>query len=127
MRKILLCALVVFCFAAYQGHAQIQWDTAKFMPLSEVEPGMRGKGYTVFAGTTVEEFECEVVSIEYNYFPGWHVIWCKGLSDNFKRTGVAGGMSGSPIYIDGRLIGALSLGYFNQRSMPIFLVSRRLN
>ena len=115
MKKALLCALVVFCFAAYHSHAQIQWDAAKFMPLSEVEPGMKGKGYTVFSGTTVEEFDFEVVSIEYNYFPEWHVIWCKGLSDNFKRTGVAGGMSGSPMYLSGRLIGALSLGYFNQR------------
>ena len=76
---------------------------------------MQGKGYTVFSGITVEEFEYEVVSIEYNYFPGWHVVWCKGLSENFKRTGVAGGMSGSPIYLNGRLMGALSLGYFNQR------------
>jgi hypothetical protein len=59
----------------------------------------------VFSGTTVEEFECEVVSVEYNFVPGWHVIWMEGLSDNFKRTGVAGGMSGSPVYIDGRLIG----------------------
>ena len=115
MKKALLCALVVFCFAAYHSDAQIQWDAAKFMPLSEVEPGMKAKGYTVFSGTTVEEFDCEVVSIEYNYFPGWHVIWCRGLSDNFKRTGVAGGMSGSPIYVNGRLIGALSLGHFNQR------------
>lgn len=115
MKKALLCALVVFCFAAYHSDAQIQWDAAKFMPLSEVEPGMVGKGYTVFSGTTVEEFDFEVLSIEYNYFPEWHVIWCKGLSDNFKRTGVAGGMSGSPIYLNGRLIGALSLGYFNQR------------
>lgn len=115
MKKALLCALVVFCFAVYHSDAQIQWDAAKFMPLSEVEPGMKGKGYTVFSGTTVEEFDFEVVSIEYNYFPEWHVIWCKGLSDNFKRTGVAGGMSGSPMYLNGRLIGALSLGYFNQR------------
>ncbi len=115
MKKALLCALVVFCFAAYHSDAQIQWDAAKFMPLSEVEPGMKGKGYTVFSGTTVEEFDFEVVSIEHNYFPDWHVIWCKGLSDNFKRTGVAGGMSGSPMYLNGRLIGALSLGHFNQR------------
>ena len=43
------------------------------------------------------------------------MIWCEGLSDNFKRTGVAGGMSGSPTYIDGRLAGAVSLGGFNQR------------
>lgn len=115
MKKALLCALVVFCFAGYHSDAQIEWDAAKFMPLSEVEPGMNGKGYTVFSGITVEEFDFEVVSIEYNYFPGWHVVWCEGLSDNFKRTSVAGGMSGSPIYIDGRLMGALSLGFFNER------------
>ena len=115
MKKILLCAFVIFCLVAYQSHAQIEWDAEKFMPLSEVKQGMKGKGYTVFFGTTVEEFECEVVSIEYNFIPGWHVVWMEGLSDNFKRTGVAGGMSGSPIYIDGRLMGAISLGFFNQR------------
>ena len=115
MKKILLCALVVFCLVACHSYAQIEWDTEKFMPLSEVKRGMKGKGYTVFSGTTVEEFECEVVSVEYNFIPGWHVVWMEGLSDNFKRTGVAGGMSGSPVYIDGRLIGAISLGFFNQR------------
>ena len=115
MKKAWFCALIVFCLTAYHSHAQIKWDAEKFMPLSEVKPGMQGKGYTVFSGIEVEEFDFEVVSIEYNYFPGWHVVWCKGLSDNFKRTGVAGGMSGSPIYIGERLMGALSLGYFNQR------------
>ena len=115
MKKAWVCTLIVFCLTTYYSHAQIKWDAEKFMPLSEVEIGMKGKGYTVFSGITVEEFEYEVVSIEYNYFPGWHVVWCKGLSENFKRTGVAGGMSGSPMYLDGRLMGALSLGYFNQR------------
>ena len=115
MKKSLICALVVFCFVAFHGYAQIQWDAEKFMPLSEVKQGMKGKGYTVFSGITVDEFECEVVSVEYNFIPGWHVVWMEGLSDNFKHTGPAGGMSGSPIYIDGRLMGALSLGYFNQR------------
>ena len=115
MKKVLLCALVVFCLAAPHSHAQIAWDAEKFMPLSEIKIGMKGKGYTVFSGTTVEEFEYKVVTIEYDYFPGWHVVWVEGLSDNFKYTGVAGGMSGSPMYIDGRLMGALALGYFNQR------------
>ena len=115
MKKILLCAFVIFCLVAYQSYAQIEWDAEKFMPLSEVKRGMKGKGYTVFSETTVEEFECEVVSVEYNFIPGWHVVWMEGLSDNFKRTGVAGGMSGSPIYIDGRLMGAISLGGFSQR------------
>lgn len=115
MKKAVLCALAVFCLTVCHGYGQIKWDAEKFMPLSEVKHGMTGKGYTVFSGTTVEVFDFEVISIEYDYFPGWHVIWCKGLSENFERTGVAGGMSGSPIYIDGRLIGALSLGFFNQR------------
>ena len=115
MKKVWLCALIVFCLAAYHSHAQIKWDAEKFIRLSDVKSGMKGKGYTVFSGTTVEEFDFEVVSVEYNYFPEWHVIWCKGFSENFKRTGVAGGMSGSPMYINGRLMGALSLGHFNQR------------
>ena len=115
VKKVWICALIVFCLAAYHSHAQIKWDAEKFMPLSEVEPGMKGKGYTVFSGITVDAFECEVVSVEYNYYPGWHVVWFEGLSDNFKRSGPAGGMSGSPVYINGRLLGALALGFINQR------------
>ena len=95
--------------------AQIAWDPEKFMPLEEIKPSMQGKCYTVFSGTTVEPFDFEVISIEYNYTPTWHVIWIKGLSENFKQTGGAGGMSGSPCYIDGRLIGAFSLAFWNQR------------
>ena len=115
MKKILLCALAVFYLIALNANAQIEWDANEFMPLSEVEIGMKGKGYTVFSGTDAEEFTYEVTSIEYNSSPGWHVVWAEGTSENFKRTGVAGGMSGSPVYINGRLMGAISLGYFNQR------------
>ncbi len=115
VKKVWLCAVVMLCLGGLRGYAEIKWDAEKFMPLSEVTPGMRGKGYTVFSGITVEEFDYEIVNITYNFYPGWHVVWCEGLSDNFKRVGVAGGMSGSPMYVDGRLMGALSLGYFNQR------------
>ena len=105
----------LLCLVALQADAQVKWDSSKFMPLSEVAPGMKGEGYTVFSGTTVEKFNFEVVSIEYNFYPNWHVIWVKGSGENFEKTGVAGGMSGSPMYINGRLIGAISLGYFYQR------------
>lgn len=115
MKKGYLFVLIIFWFTVYHAQAQIKWDAEKFMPLAEVQSGMKGKGYTVFSGTTVAEFDFEVVSIYYNRFPGLHIIWAKGLSDNFKRTGSAGGMSGSPMYIDGRLIGALSRSYRNQR------------
>ena len=112
-RFILMISLL--CLAAFQASAQIKWDASKFMRLSEIVPGVKGEGYTVFSGTTVEKFNFEVVSIEYNFYPNWHVIWVKGSGKNFEKTGVAGGMSGSPMYIDGRLIGAISLGYFYQR------------
>ena len=105
----------LLCLIVLQADAQIKWDSSKFMPLAEITLGMKGEGYTVFSGTTVEKFNFEVISIEYNFFPNWHVIWVKGSGENFEKTGVAGGMSGSPMYINGRLIGAISLGYFNQR------------
>ena len=105
----------LFCLIAFQAGAQIEWDSSKFMRLSEIAPGMKGEGYTVFSGTAVEKFNFEIISIEYNFYPNWHVIWVKGSGENFEKTGVAGGMSGSPMYINGRLIGAISLGYFNQR------------
>ena len=95
--------------------AQIAWDPEKFMPLEEIKPGMQGKCYTVFSGTTVEPFDFEVISIEYDALPDWDIIWVKCSGENIEKTGIASGMSGSPAYIDGRLIGALSFGYRNQR------------
>ena len=115
MKKVWLFGIITFCLMSLEANGQIKWDSSKFMPLSEVKPGMMGEAFTVFSGTTVEKFNFEVVSIEYNFAPQWDVIWVKGIGENFERTGPAGGMSGSPGFIDGRLIGALSLGYFNQR------------
>jgi hypothetical protein len=51
--------LLIFWFVVYHVQAQIEWDVEKFMPLSEIKQGMKGKGYTVFSGATVEEFDCE--------------------------------------------------------------------
>ena len=115
MKRVCLFVFAVFFFSAYYVQAQIKWDAAKFMPLSEVKIGMKGKGYTVFSGVTVEPFDFEVVSIQYNRYPRQHIVWAKGLSENFKRTGSAGGMSGSPVYIDGRLMGALARSHRDQR------------
>ena len=116
LRRISIAIITATILAGFAlAEAQIKWDPEKFMPLAEIKAGMQGKCYTVFSGTTVEPFDFEVISIEYNYTPTWHVIWIKGLSENFKQTGGAGGMSGSPCYIDGRLIGAFSLAFWNQR------------
>jgi hypothetical protein len=97
----------------------IEWDDSKFMALDDIQPGMRGKIRTVFSGTEVEEFNMEVISIERNYAPQWDVIWARCWGGTFDETGVAGGMSGSPTYINGRLIGAVSLGAYNQKKGDI--------
>ncbi len=114
-RSCFVLIISILCLIVLQASAEVKWDSSKFMPLVEIVPGMKGEGYTVFSGTTVEKFSFEVISIEYNFYPNWDVIWVKGSGENFEKTGVAGGMSGSPMYINGRLIGAISLGYFNQR------------
>ncbi|MFQ6044212.1 MAG: hypothetical protein ACE5PV_25440, partial [Candidatus Poribacteria bacterium] len=98
----------------------IEWDNSKFMALDDIKPGMRGKVKTVFSGNKIEEFNMEVIDIQKNAFPQWDVIWAKGWGGTFDETGVANGMSGSPVYINGRLIGALSLGAYNQKKGDLF-------
>ncbi|MDD2710145.1 MAG: hypothetical protein PHV34_19350 [Verrucomicrobiae bacterium] len=90
------------------------------LPLKEVRPGMKGEGKTVFAGTKVEGFKFEVMGIARDFAgPGYDIIWCKLLSDATGQMVVAGGMSGSPCYVDGRIMGALAYGWlFNKE--PIF-------
>ena len=82
------------------------------MPVSEIRAGMTGHGLTVFRGTKIERFPIEVVDVLRNFLPKQDLILirCGGLAakDEFN---VAAGMSGSPIYVDGKLIGALAYGW----------------
>jgi len=82
------------------------------MPLSEVKVGMKGYGRTVFLGGKIERFEFEVLGVLANALaPGRNYILFKASGGPLADTGVIAGMSGSPCYIDGRLIGALSIGF----------------
>ncbi|MDZ7269779.1 MAG: hypothetical protein ONB48_21285 [candidate division KSB1 bacterium] len=78
------------------------------MPLDQIKPGMKGKGRTVFSGYQPEEFDFEVVEVLRDFYPRRNLILIRLDSENARFTGVAAGMSGSPIYIDGKLAGALS-------------------
>jgi hypothetical protein len=81
------------------------------LPLSEVRPGQKGWGLTVFTTPTVERFNFEVLGIERNIFPKKDVIWVMLTDDKLRHYGVVNGMSGSPLYVDGKLMGALAYGY----------------
>jgi hypothetical protein len=87
------------------------------MSVSEIRPGMVGVGRTVFDGTHVEEFKAHIVGVLDNVI-GSHrsLILAKLEGGPLANTGVIAGMSGSPVYIDGRMIGAVSyaLGSFSK-------------
>lgn len=84
---------------------------AENFPLSEVVPGLKGIGKTVFSGTKVEEFPVEILSI----IPGdgtvSDFILIKVGGKALELGGVVEGMSGSPVYISGKLLGAISYGF----------------
>ncbi|OYV48548.1 MAG: hypothetical protein B7X06_01150, partial [Verrucomicrobia bacterium 21-51-4] len=82
------------------------------MPLSEIKPGMRGEWHTVVSGTKIERFELEVIGVVPNFVaPKQSVIFCKALSADQILLGGVEGMSGSPVYIDGKLVGAYAYGF----------------
>jgi hypothetical protein len=81
---------------------------ADVFPLSAVRPGMKGHGLTVKAGTRIERFEVEVIDVMRNYLPKQDLILVRCLGEEFADHQIAQGMSGSPIYFDGRCAGALA-------------------
>ena len=86
-------------------------SAAERMPLSEVKKGMKGYGLTVFEGTAVEKFDVEILGVLQNIGPEQNLILAKVDSPTVQRAGVIAGMSGSPIYIDGKVIGALAYAW----------------
>jgi len=85
------------------------------MPLAQVKPGMKGRGRSVFQGKAIEEFEVEVLGVLENVQPKRHVILARLSGRGLESTGVISGMSGSPVYVDGKLIGAVAYGFSFQK------------
>ncbi|MGA2436128.1 MAG: hypothetical protein ABSG25_12670, partial [Bryobacteraceae bacterium] len=86
-----------------------QSGKVEIMKTSAIRPGMKAYAWTVFAGTEPEAVPVEIIGIWKNVSgPGQDVILGK-MGGKAQRTNVAGGMSGSPVYIDGKLIGAVAL------------------
>jgi len=85
---------------------------ARLFPIEDVKPGMKGVARTVFSGTEPEEFGVEILGVLPG-FPGprQSAIIARLSGANAERTGVFGGMSGSPVYIDGRLVGAIAFSF----------------
>src|ERR671913_2262129 len=87
-----------------------------YMPLEDLRPGMIGVGRTVFSGTKLEDFKVEILGVMRNVIgPKRNLILARLEGGPLAKTGVIAGMSGSPVYIDGKLLGAVSysLGQFS--------------
>ena len=90
---------------------------AGVFPVSQVHRGLRGVAYTVFEGTQPEAMEVEILGLLHNALgPGQDMILARLVGAKPEYTGVVAGMSGSPVYIDGKLLGALSyrIGQFSK-------------
>src|SRR6267154_1152743 len=82
----------------------------EIFPLSQVKPGMKGEALTIFAGDQVEKFDLVVIGVMPNFLgPKQSIILVQLLGPKVEHTGVVAGMSGSPVYLEGKLAGGLSL------------------
>ncbi len=87
-------------------------EDARFFPLEDVKPGMKGVGRTVFSGTETEEFGVEILGVLEGYpAPRQSAVIAKLTGANVAKTKVFGGMSGSPVFIDGKLVGAVAFTF----------------
>ncbi len=105
-QALTLLSLVVILVFSVTSSA----EPPQLMAVEELRPGMKGIGKTVFSGTKIEEFDVEILSVLTNQSPDSNAIMARvtGGPLPLEKSGVLAGMSGSPIYIDGKLIGALA-------------------
>jgi SpoIVB peptidase S55 len=87
------------------------WAAPPIFSLKDIRAGQHGIGRTVFSGSRIEEFQVEILGVLENIGPKQSIILARLSGGPLAQTGVMQGMSGSPVYIDGKLIGAVALGF----------------
>ena len=131
---LLLCGLVLALlntpFLSLDSRASIEnresrvehWDPTKYIGIDEIRPGMEAYCLTCYSGTKIEKFDLDVLSVARNAMPGRDWILVQGTDERFIHTGPVAGCSGSPVYIDGRLAGALAYAFFYSKD-PLYGVT----
>src|SRR4051812_12165890 len=102
---------VVPAVLALAAALSAQTASTLLFPLKDVRAGMRGVGRTVFTGDRVEEFQVEILGVLENFGPKESLILARLSGGPLEHTGVMQGMSGSPVYIDGKLAGAVAMAF----------------
>src|SRR4051812_48274809 len=82
------------------------------LAVEDLRPGMKGVAKTVFVGTETQEFGVEILGVLPGYpAPHQSAIIARLSGNNVEKTGVFAGMSGSPVFIEGRLVGAIAFSF----------------
>src|SRR5215475_8800804 len=116
-----LAALLLTCLPLPGSFLRAQIpESNETLPVDQVRAGMEGYAYTIFSGDQVEKFDLEVLGVLPNFLgPQQSIILVQLKGPKVEHTGVVAGMSGSPVYLDGKLAGALSLklGIFTKEAI----------
>jgi hypothetical protein len=107
MRRTTLYSILPLLIAATAS----AYSAPEILPLDQVQPGMKGIGRTVFEGTKIEDFQVEIIGVLENVGPKQSIILARLTGGRLAETGVIAGMSGSPVLIDGKLVGAVAYGF----------------
>lgn len=86
-------------------------DTTEFFRLEDLQPGMKGTGKTCYQGTKPEEFQAEILGVLHGVSPRTSVVLARFSGNLIDKVGIFEGMSGSPVYIDGKLLGAVAYSF----------------
>lgn len=107
---LMLWILILTSFS-YSGVGKEQSEEPALFPVTQVEPGMIGHGLTTLQGQDRSEFEVEILGVIPHILPGLDLIVGKLKGEAIIRTGVFAGMSGSPVYIEDQLLGAVAYAF----------------
>src|SRR5271166_3409022 len=117
MPRCAISSLLAVCFASLTLSAVVIPAKTQIMPEDQVKAGMHGVAYTVFGGVKPEPIDVEILGVLRNMAgPKSDVILVRLHGPKVEYTGVVAGMSGSPVYIDGKLVGAIAyrIGEFSK-------------
>ena len=109
MKKIFFTILLTFA---------ITLSSADILEYNKLKKGMEGEGKTIFKGTNIEKFRFKILGFLENFSPGKNLIIAELFAPELEGIGVIAGMSGSPVFINGKIIGSVSYG-FNFSKKPI--------
>ena len=109
--RLYLLAVLALLFVGITAGKTSFADRKETMDVDEIVPGMKGYGKTVFNGTQIETFHVEVLGVLKNWDAKSNMILIRMSGGPLEQSGIISGMSGSPVYIDNRLIGAVAYGW----------------